>query len=731
MLIFMHDYAGNLLTRTDARNRTTTYNGYDGVNRPSSVTYQDGTPTVNFTYDGVANGMGQLTSITNGNSTTNYTGFDAMGRVMSSNQQIGGKTYNFSYGYNLAGALTSEMYPSGRVATTTYDQGNRPVTLSGNLGGIGKSYVNLAKYFPNGLKYWTIYGNSASNMAWNIWGEYNARLQPTKYWQNVNNLPNTALRMESPNWVDGSGHNNGTLQGTTILAGGPDYLINLRQYQQTFGYDRLNRLTAANENGNWSQTYQYDTWGNMWMPTNSLGAPAIGPGAPNVNVYSASGPGNNRNVNSMYDAAGNLTMFGAMMVSYDAENRQIYIAAGATSYSYDGAGQRVKKTGPGGTTIYVYDAFGQLAAEYASGPATGSPCGTTCYLSYDLLGSVRMVTDGQHNVIARHDYAPFGQEIPAGVGGRTNFWAASDSVNQKFTGYERDAETALDFAQARYMSSGLGRFMSPDPGNAGADFTNPQSWNAYGYVLGNPLGLVDPSGMSDNPCSSNFSCLAQIPGCLDDVTACQQKVFWPDTALGWDPFRLIGIPVTQNIWSSGGSISPSLTVLSGKESSVSILYSLPPGWTSVTTGNAFSYAAGADVPLEGWGDALRLVGQNVDAQKAFLGNFAAGSAAAGALAGVPAVAGGTQAAIAVGRSLALTAAARAPQIARYLFAQGDNKNIAKGILNANNYLRVGIGFNGSIGREVFRISVGSKAIPLPGWIPGLVNGTLHIDLWKF
>jgi len=167
-----------------------------------------------------------------------------------------------------------------------------------------------------------------------------------------------------------------------------------------------------------------------------------------------------------------------------------------------------------------------------------------------LLGSVRMVTDGQHNVIARHDYAPFGQEIPAGVGGRTNFWAASDSVNQKFTGYERDAETALDFAQARYMSSGLGRFMSPDPGNAGADFTNPQSWNAYGYVLGNPLGLVDPSGMSDNPCSSNFSCLAQIPGCLDDVTACQQKVFWPDTALGWDPFRLIGIP-SGYYWNDG------------------------------------------------------------------------------------------------------------------------------------------------------------------------------------
>ncbi|MGH9691919.1 MAG: hypothetical protein ACRD4C_12715, partial [Candidatus Acidiferrales bacterium] len=35
--------------------------------------------------------------------------------------------------------------------------------------------------------------------------------------------------------------------------------------------------------------------------------------------------------------------------------------------------------------------------------------------------------------------------------------------------------------------------MSPDPGNAGADPGNPQSWNMYSYVLNNPLGIVDPS----------------------------------------------------------------------------------------------------------------------------------------------------------------------------------------------------------------------------------------------
>ena len=169
------------------------------------------------------------------------------------------------------------------------------------------------------------------------------------------------------------------------------------------------------------------------------------------------------------------------------------------------------KTTPSGTTLFVYDAFGQLAAEYSTTAVTNL-C-TTCYLSTDHLGSTRLVTDQNGNVVARHDYAPFGQEIPAGVNGRTSVWGASDFVNQKFTGYERDAETALDFSQARYMPAGLGRFMSPDPANGGADFTNPQSWNGYAYVLGNPLGMVDPSGLDGYGAGDGNTCEDDPLGC--------------------------------------------------------------------------------------------------------------------------------------------------------------------------------------------------------------------------
>jgi len=105
--------------------------------------------------------------------------------------------------------------------------------------------------------------------------------------------------------------------------------------------------------------------------------------------------------------------------TYDAENRQLSATVGSTAtYGYDGNGQRVSKTVNGQTTIYVYDAFGDLAAEYGSTAANMCDT-TTCCLTEDHLGSRRMVTDSNGAMTRRYDYLPFGQEIMAGFAGRT------------------------------------------------------------------------------------------------------------------------------------------------------------------------------------------------------------------------------------------------------------------------------------------------------------------------
>ena len=69
-----------------------------------------------------------------------------------------------------------------------------------------------------------------------------------------------------------------------------------------------------------------------------------------------------------------------------------------------------------------------------------------------------------------------------------------DTIRKQFTGYERDNEIDLDFAQARYYNPRHGRFHSVDPENAGADEDYPQSWNGYAYGGNNPILFVDPDG---------------------------------------------------------------------------------------------------------------------------------------------------------------------------------------------------------------------------------------------
>lgn len=68
----------------------------------------------------------------------------------------------------------------------------------------------------------------------------------------------------------------------------------------------------------------------------------------------------------------------------------------------------------------------------------------------------------------------------------------------KFTGKERDSESGLDNFGARYNSSAMGRFMSPDQRRLSIrDLINPQKWNKYAYTINNPLRYFDPDGMEE------------------------------------------------------------------------------------------------------------------------------------------------------------------------------------------------------------------------------------------
>lgn len=286
---------------------------------------------------------------------------------------------------------------------------------------------------------------------------------------------------------------------------------------QDYTYDDLNRLALVAEKQygqttpDWQQQFTYDRYGNRSMGTGSgqtfgrntaetLGL--IGPD-PTVN------PTNNRitprsGEQYQFDASGNMTRdaLGNRSV-FDVENHQTqyYYPNNNTQvpdakYFYDADGRRIKKLVGAETTIFVYDAAGRMAAEYTIGVAANSNPQTS-YLTSDTLGSLRVATNAAGQIIARHDYLPFGDEI-IGLGGRTSAqgFGMPDTTRQRFTGYEKDTESGLDFAQARYYGNGLGRFTGVDPSLESINATEPQSWNRYIYCYNNPLNVTDPTGLT-------------------------------------------------------------------------------------------------------------------------------------------------------------------------------------------------------------------------------------------
>jgi RHS repeat-associated protein len=184
---------------------------------------------------------------------------------------------------------------------------------------------------------------------------------------------------------------------------------------------------------------------------------------------------------------------------YDAESRQKEFFAGNNSgstpdaaYEYDGEGRRVKKVSATETTIFVYDASSQLIAEYSTELATVPQ---VSYLTTDTVGSARIVTNENGAVTGRKDFGPFGDGTVTAQR-TTDLGYTPPNIRQDFTGYQKDEESQLEYAQARYFNPTHGRFTSVDPLTASATIRNPQTFNRYSYGLNSPYKFTDPLGLT-------------------------------------------------------------------------------------------------------------------------------------------------------------------------------------------------------------------------------------------
>ncbi len=516
---FIYDNAGRLVRSTDA-NGVNIINEFDKAGRlikrchtkpevqttatlcsqiPGNQISED-TPAVEHFYDGkglsepTQFALGQKTKIVSSVSTTEYSAFDNMGRLLNHKQTTDGQSFTTSYKYDLSGNLIEEIYPSGevvrnflqsdgnlsRVAVSGQTYASDPVyTASGGVAKLrlGNGRWETAQFNPSHQVTQLALGTSANDTSlWKVDYEY-GELRADGSIDSTKNNGNIARQTEN-------------IPGTTFV--------------QTFKYDSLSRLKEAEEKTgqeqNWIQHFSYDRFGNRETFNEQIG-PLAETFTPEVDQ------GTNRFKSGqgfLYDKNGNVVQDGqegsTRTFTFNGDNRQIQVKDNAGhsvgTYFYDGLGNRIKKTLQAGeTTIFVYDGTNRLIAEYSS-QVSSDPA--VSYTTTDHLRSPRIITDKKGDVTSRRDFMPFGEELAAGTPNRgetAKFSSGMDTLRKKFTGYEKDEETGLDYAQARYYNNEYGRFTAVDPLLASGRASAPQSFNRYTYVRNNPLIYVDTNGM--------------------------------------------------------------------------------------------------------------------------------------------------------------------------------------------------------------------------------------------
>ncbi|MGC9293441.1 MAG: RHS repeat-associated core domain-containing protein [Acidobacteriaceae bacterium] len=176
--------------------------------------------------------------------------------------------------------------------------------------------------------------------------------------------------------------------------------------------------------------------------------------------------------------------------------------------------------------------------------------------------------------------------------------ATSTSDPYLYAGLYQDTEYGGHDAWYRNYSAEQSRWLRPDPYNGSYDLMNPQSFNRYMYVNGNPLTYVDPSGLANGWLTGvGGSVCSNTNGTLGDSSFSGINISTPIGNINpCDPAAsliAVGIQGTINgIWGTAiqaGEISPfvaaAITVACSIDNFNSAACGGSSGWASVAFGN--------------------------------------------------------------------------------------------------------------------------------------------------
>ena len=247
--------------------------------------------------------------------------------------------------------------------------------------------------------------------------------------------------------------------------------------------NRLTETITDNNNQTTTQdkTYSYNSRDQLQQVQDAIGGALI--------TYQYD---NNGNQTQKTDASGTTNLV------YGPRDRLLTITlpgAPPIAYSYNEAGLRDSQSQNGQTLHYIYDQTSLIAetnsindeiARYTHssvGLIAEARSGVQSYLHTDALSTPIAVTDIAGGVTSSYTWDTWGN------------LQQQTGVSQQpfgFTGYQRDEQTGLHYAQQRYYDSEIGRFNRHDPFRG--DIDTPLSLHRYLYANANPTIFVDPDG---------------------------------------------------------------------------------------------------------------------------------------------------------------------------------------------------------------------------------------------
>jgi RHS repeat-associated protein len=479
-----YDEVGNLKTMTDYNGHIVTYI-YDELNRLSEKQFQDGSK-VQYGY--TLNGLQDIVTFRNGaglvTSFYNYD-YDVRDRLVKRTDAIGGVERAIAYGYDIASNMTSVTTASG-ITTYSYDERNRlDLVKQNNILQADYDYDAANRLIKTSFGNNTIETRVYDNL--NRLKELTSQRGNVLLSKYVYSLDKVGNRKAATETVNG--------QGRAIA----------------YTYDDLYRLTdeaiVDGVNGNPTSHYVYDAVGNRDSKTVN--------GVTTAYAYDANDRlltekvGTATTVSYSYDNNGStLTKVEngvTTTYTWNDEKRMVSATVGSTTtaeYVYNDQGIRVASKVNGVETRYLLDEGitanvweeyapnGTVQTSYAYGYdlITQTQANQTNYYLVDGLGSTRLLTDTQGQVLNSYGYEAFGQTVSQS-GSATNKY--------QYAGEQFDATLDDYYLRQRFYDTSSGRFGRMD--TYGGKLREPSTLNKYLYTANNPITWIDPSGfVSEN-----------------------------------------------------------------------------------------------------------------------------------------------------------------------------------------------------------------------------------------